>query len=93
MCVQRNGSTLVQIKGLRQCSSQEHEEHCPKPNKKPSHEATTTKPRNKHFFASKACIFFILISHNIIHNMSESTTNKKKTSKSSMRYQIKKLTT
>jgi hypothetical protein len=69
---------LVQIKGLRQCSSQEHEEHCPKPNKKPSHEATTTKPRNKHFFASKACIFFILISHNIIHNMSESTTNKKK---------------
>jgi hypothetical protein len=57
MCVQRNGSTLVQIKGLRQCSSQEHEEHCPKPNKKPSHEATTTKPRNKLFLPLKHAFF------------------------------------
>jgi hypothetical protein len=52
--VQRNKPKLIQIKGLRQCSSQELEEHCPQTQKKPSN----AQPHKWVFFASKTCLFY-----------------------------------
>jgi hypothetical protein len=91
--VKINEPILIQIKGLRQSSFQKHQEHCLEPNKKLSHEATIAKPKNEHFLPLKH-VFFLSQQVTILYiNMFESKTNKKKTSKSSMRYQIQKQTT